>query len=105
MLDLEVSFTAELWRWQGEGTTWHGMTLPKKEAEKIKLFVAETKGKKRRGFGSVRVQVKVGKTAWKTSVFPDSKSGSYVLFIKAAVRKQEDLKIGDSIKTHLTILP
>ena len=104
MLDLEVSFTAALWRWQGEGTTWHGMTLPQKEAEKIKFFVAETKGK-RRGFGSVRVRVKVGKTEWKTSLFPDSKSGSYVLFIKAAVRKQEGLAIGDKIKTHLTILP
>ena len=105
MLDLEVSFTAKLWRWQGEGTTWHGLTLPKKQADQIKSFVAETKGGKRRGFGSVRVKAQVGQTAWKTSVFPDSKSGSYILFIKAPVRKQENLKIGDKIKTHLTILP
>jgi hypothetical protein len=49
----------------------------------------------RRGFGSVRVRVRVGTSTWTTSIFPDSGRGTYVLPIKRAVRKAEALDVGD----------
>jgi len=63
---------------------WYFVTVDKKESKEIK----EKYGKVRRGFGSVPVGVTVGKTSWKTSVFPN-KSGTYDLPIKALVRRKE----------------
>ncbi len=58
----------------------------------------------RRGFGSVRVEATIGKTSWKTSIFPDSRSGTYLLPLKASVRRAEDLVDGDEITFALSVV-
>lgn len=50
----------------------------------------------RRGFGSIRVEAQIGKTAWRTSVFP-TKEGTYLLPVKESVRDKEGLTIGESV--------
>lgn len=65
---------------------WHFASVPKKQSEEIKKN--ETV---KRGWGSIPVQVTVGKTSWKTSIFPDKRSGSYLLPIKAEVRRKEHI--------------
>ena len=57
----------------------------------------------RRGFGSLPVLVKMGKTEWKTSIFPDSRSGTYILPIKAAVRRAEGAFEGEEMSFSITI--
>jgi hypothetical protein len=57
-----------------------------------------------RGFGSVRVSVTVGSTTWQTSVFPDSKTGTFVLPLKKSVRTAEHLKAGASVEAQLEIV-
>ncbi|GAB3884780.1 hypothetical protein GCM10029964_046340 [Kibdelosporangium lantanae] len=42
------------------------------------------------------MRVTVGTTTWRTSIFPGSGGGAYVLPVKKAVRKAEDLDIGDT---------
>lgn len=71
---------------------WHFARVDKKEAKEIK----EQHGKVRRGFGSIPVNVMVGKTSWKTSIFP-SKDRSYILPLKASVRKKESIFEDDTI--------
>lgn len=78
---------------------WHFVTIPKKTTKDIDYFFSTAK----RGWGSLRVAVTVGTTSWKTSIFPDKKSDSYLLPLKAQVRKQESIKEGDSIKLSLEI--
>lgn len=78
---------------------WHFVTIPKKTTKDIDYFFSTAK----RGWGSLRVTVTVGTTSWKTSIFPDKKSDSYLLPLKAQVRKQESIKEGDSIKLSLEI--
>jgi len=51
----------------------------------------------RRGFGAVKVSVSVGQTKWRSSVFPDAKSGRYLLPLKAEVRKKVKIAAGDTI--------
>ncbi|TAN58770.1 MAG: DUF1905 domain-containing protein [Rhodospirillales bacterium] len=98
MTDLEVTFSAELWMYQGKGA-WFFVTLPKKESQKIKPFREPL----RRGWGSVRVTAKIGKTSWKTSIFPDSKAGAYLLPVKAEIRKKEKLADGSRVSVKLRI--
>lgn len=56
------------------------------------------------GFGSVRVEVTIGSTTWRTSLFPDSKLGSYVLPVKKAVRTAEGLDVGDTTAIELALI-
>ena len=46
----------------------------------------------------------IGATTWKTSIFPDKKVGSFLLPLKAEVRKAEGIEVGDSIGFVLEIL-
>ena len=43
----------------------------------------------------MRVQVRVGASLWRTSIFPGGDNGRYVLPVKRAVRKAEGLSAGD----------
>jgi len=81
---------------------WYFVKVPKKQSAEIKERFRRGKGVPR-GFGSIRVSVTVGGTTWHTSIFPDSKSGTYVLPIKAAVRKKEKIKNGDTIQLSLLV--
>lgn len=77
---------------------WHFVTVSKKESKDIK----EKYGPVRRGFGSIPVDVQVGKTEWKTSIFPN-KDGTYILPMKASVRKKEDIVVDDVINITFTL--
>ena len=57
----------------------------------------------RRGFGSVRVQCRIGDVIWRTSLFPQ-KSGGYFLPIKIDVCRKEGLAAGDQVTVDLELL-
>lgn len=85
--------------WPGETAAWHFVGVTKIVGKEIK----EKMGKNTRGFGSVPVKVTVGKTTWQTSIFPDKYSGSYILPLKASVRKKEGIEAGDMLKYMITL--
>ncbi len=91
--------SSKLWLYPGESANWHFLTVPKESSQEIK----EKYGKKVRGFGSLPVKVTIGKTSWNTSIFPDSRSGTYLLPIKAKVRKAEDLFADDNVTFSITL--
>ncbi len=95
-----MSFTAEVWLYPSTAGSWHFVSVPKELGSSIK----KTFGKKVRGWGAVPVEVEVGETKWKTSVFPNKKSGSYILPLKLAVRKSESVRVGDKVFFTLTVL-
>jgi len=91
-------FAAPLWQYPGAGG-WHFASLPAGISSDITDLTAAS----RRGFGSVRVAVTVGATSWRTSIFPDSKTGVYLLPVKKAVRVAEHLDAGDEVQAQLRI--
>jgi hypothetical protein len=56
------------------------------------------------GFGSVRVAVTVGTTSWRTSIFPDSKTRTYLLPVKKEVRDAEKLETVDNVRARVQIV-
>jgi len=104
VIDLDFTFTAELWEWHtsGEkrGGSWHFVTLPQDISKDIKAFTRHRKT----GFGSVRVKVKCGETEWLTSVFPSKERDSYILPIKKKVRTAEGLIAGNTAKIQINVL-
>lgn len=91
-------FDAELWEWPARAS-WFFVSVPEPISDEID---ARTHGLAP-GFGSVRVTVRVGGSAWATSVFPDTTRGCFVLPIKKAVREAEGIAPGHSVRIHLDI--
>ena len=93
------SFQAEVWEHDG-AAAWFFVSVPTSVADDI----AELSLGRERGFGSVRVEATIGATRWCTSLFPDGGRGTYVLPLKKAVRRAEDLAPGSTAAVVLTIV-
>lgn len=100
-MDATFEFAAELFEWDAkQDASWVFATVPADVSEDVRDMELP-----RKGFGSVRVTVRVGSSEWATSIFPDSKSGCYVLPVKKAVRIKERLDIGDVGDFEIDISP
>ncbi len=102
MSDRDFVFTAPLWRWQsasGPGS-WHFVTVPTEMAVEIRLRTID----RRKGFGSVRVAATIGGTTWRTSIFPAANLDSYLLPVKAAVRKAEGIDADDTVYVSISLI-
>jgi hypothetical protein len=89
----------KVWLYQGFGG-WHFVNLSAQQTSAIRtLFSIGV-----RPFGSIPVEVTIGKTKWRTSLFPDKKSNSYLFAIKADVRRKERIAAGDTIVAKVQIM-
>jgi hypothetical protein len=92
-----IVVTAPLWLWPGG--SWHFITIPDDETAEIRAESLLRRG----GFGSVKVEARIGDVAWRTSVFP-MKSGGYLLPVKKEVRTRADIAAGDEVTVALELL-
>ena len=96
---MTYSFTAEVWEWTSR-TSWFFVNLPEDQADDIE----ERYGRRAAGFGSVRVDVTIGSTNWRTSIFPSTENATYVLPLKKAVRVAEGLAPGSPATVDLRVI-
>ncbi len=98
---METEFTAALYQWDARrADTWVFVALPTDLADELLDVGAHAE----RGFGSLRVEVRVGSTTWRTSIFPSKGDGTYVLPMKKSVRIAEHLEIGGVVSVRLRLL-
>ncbi len=95
----EFTFKAKVWLYPGKAG-WHFITLPVEDAEEIGALFSSRKS----GFGSLPVKVTIGKTTWKTSIFPDKQSDSYVLPLKRDIRQAENINVDDMLNITLEVM-
>ncbi len=100
------AFTGPIWLWRGKAKdgvpstmAWHFLTIDGEVAESIR---AAAPGRTA-AWGSVYVTVTLGRTEWRTSVFPSKEVKGYLLPVKASVRKAEKLAEGDLVTLSLSI--
>jgi hypothetical protein len=86
------SIKAKMFAYTIEPTSWYFVSLDKKLSLEIKEGA-----KKKVGFSFVPVEVTLGSTTWRTTLFP-TKQGSYLLAIKKMVRQKEDVLVGETLK-------
>ena len=92
-------FSAELWEWHGQAS-WHFVSLP----EDVTDDIDDRFGHLAAGFGSIRVEVCVGSSTWRTSVFPDTKRGTLILPMKKEVRRKQHLEVGSVAEVELRVV-
>jgi hypothetical protein len=88
---LSYSFQSELFQTETEAA-WVFVRLPVEAADEIADATT-----RRPGFGSIRVEARIGSTGWQTSLFPSREFGTYLLPVKRSVREQEKISTGDTI--------
>ena len=91
-----IEFSGEIWFWRGPAP-WYFVTVPAEQSNEIKAIARTVTY----GWGVIPVQVQLGKSVWKTSLFP--KDGRYLVPIKTSVRRAENLEEGDTVRLRLEI--
>jgi len=86
----KIVLKGKLFKWEGP-SAWYFLSSTKAQGEEIRKHVKSTKG-----WRSVPVSVSIGKTKFKTSLFP-TKEGPFLMPVKASVRKAEGLEDKDPV--------
>lgn len=86
-----------IFKWTGEAS-WYFIRIDEKVSENIK----DNFGMLARGWGSLPVNVTLGESRWKTSIFPEK--GTYLLPIKSQIRKAEKINDGDTVNLQIEII-
>jgi hypothetical protein len=93
-----LEFRGAIWYWRGPAP-FYFVTVPEAECEMIKDISSIVTY----GWGMIPVTVHIGKTQWKTALWP--KEGRYIVPIKLSVRKTEQLSEGDTVAIRLEVGP
>ena len=93
---MHIEFDGNIWYWHGPAP-WYFVTVPAEQCRDLKAIV----GSVTYGWGMIPVHVRIGKSEWTTSLWP--KDGSYIVPIKASIRKAEQLEEGDQVTVRLEV--
>jgi hypothetical protein len=91
-----IEFAGKIWFWHGPAP-WYFVTVPLEQSGDLKAIL----GFVTYGWGMVPAVVRIGKSEWKTSLFP--KNGCYIVPIKASIRVAENLEVGDLVTVRLEV--
>jgi len=95
---IRLSGALKIWT-NGEGSA-HFMSVPGAISDEIHAHALMV----RRGFGSVRVEARIGEVRWRTSVFPSKGSGGYFLPVKKDVCCSAGIGAGDEVTVELELI-
>jgi hypothetical protein len=94
---MRIEFTGDVFEWRGPAPFLF-VAVPDGPSHNIKGIA----GIVSYGWGVIPVTVRIGRTEWKTSLFP--KDGRYLVPIKASVQRSETLKVGDHVTIQLEVV-
>lgn len=93
---MDIDFKGKVWYWRGPAP-WFFITVPEEQSRDLKAVLKLVTY----GWGMIPVDARIGKTAWKTSMFP--KDGRYIVPIKTSVRQAENIEEGDTISIQIEV--
>jgi len=86
---IQYTFTSTIWQHSSPGG-WHFIALPNDMASEIRSLLKAQE----EGWGRLKAVAKIGNSEWKTAIWFDTKKDTYLLPVKADIRKQEGLVDG-----------
>jgi hypothetical protein len=94
MAPVELEFSGAIIHWRGP-SPFHFVTVPDEESAAIEAVSSVVTY----GWGAIPVRARIGRTDFTTSLFP--KGDLYLVPVKDAVRRAEQLTLGDEVTVRL----
>ena len=97
---MKYEFTAKVWNYSSTVGTggWHIACLPKEMSKEIR----ENLGFLEEGWGRLKMTAKTGNTQWETAIWFDTKLDTYLLPLKAEIRKKEKITTDNHVVKGVT---
>ncbi len=93
---MELEFSGEIIHWRGP-SPFHFVTVPDEPSAAIEAVASLVTY----GWGAIPANARIGSTDFTTSLFP--KDESYLVPVKDAVRRAEQLSLGDNVTVRLVL--
>jgi hypothetical protein len=93
---VEYRFSGRVIEWRGPAPFYY-LKVPEEESADIREIAAMASY----GWGVIPVVARIGDIEFETSLFP--KDGSYLLPLKDAVRKPQQITVGDEITAEMAV--
>jgi Domain of unknown function (DUF1905). len=101
MYKIKYEFSARVYlhKSPGEVYGWVLVSLPSELAVEIRGSFKHLE----EGWGRMRVEARLGESEWQTAIWFDTKQNTYLLPLKAKIRKQENVLPGDEVKITIEV--
>jgi hypothetical protein len=94
---MTIEMSGEIWFWKGPAP-WYFVTVPPPQSAELQEVMLDVTY----GWGMIPVNATIGDTTWYTALWP--KDGTYILPIKASIRKAERIGEGDMVVAKLEVI-
>jgi len=95
---IKYSFSTKMWKHAPTGG-WYFVSLPKAISKEIR----ENLKWQEEGWGRMKAIAQYEEHTWETAIWFDTKADTYLLPIKAEIRKKSNLEINTSIQMNIWI--
>jgi hypothetical protein len=95
---IKYHFNSKPWKYIGPGS-WIFISLPEDVSREIRNNLKSEE----QGWGRLKAVAKIRKTEWKTAIWFDTKMKTYLLPLKAAIRKKESIEIDKKISVTIWV--
>lgn len=86
---MEYTFSANIWY-----SEWYFVSVPKEISEEIRMMRKWDE----EGWGRLKATARIGNSEWKTAIWFDRKHETYLLPVKAEIRKKENIQIDQAVE-------
>ena len=95
---IKFTFTAQVWQYAGPAG-WFFVTLPETLSKEIRDHLRSEE----EGWGRLKAIAQIGSHQWQTAIWFDTKANSYLLPVKAEVRKKERVEINQNVEVMIWV--
>lgn len=95
---IRYEFSSKIWKHNADAG-WFFVSLPKKISKEIR----DNLQWQEEGWGRMKANATIMEFEWNTAIWFDKKLGTYLLPIKAEIRKKAGLNIDDTITVNISI--
>lgn len=95
---IRYKFSAKVWQ-HAPPAGWYFVSLP----ESISIEIRKAFRSEEEGWGRLKATAEIGKSQWKTAIWFDTKRNTYLLPLKADIRKKESVVAGKVIRVTILL--
>lgn len=96
---ISYQFTAAIWQYAAPQGGWYFVSLPVELSAEIRAHLQWQE----EGWGRLKATACINATQWDTAIWFDTKQNTYLLPLKAEVRRKGQLRTGEIVKILLYI--